>query len=615
MRKRFTQRHREIRLGRMEELIWEAAKGQSPKLYLYTSIARSHLGEVSAIIVSILISCGRLSVKDISLRTKLSVSVVKSALVSLTQLNCIVYWKDEGSKQVLYAFNEEGMEVFIHSGDIIHHISSLYGEEYAEIIQIVLSNGHVKIADYLSNLCEETKLEKQTLLFKLFTDKWLKRLQPINFSSINDIWSQVYKDVLRNIPRNSTTSEVKRVAEATERAKVKYQELMEAGQTPKDLYMTQDGLKRLNPNLVVVFNLARFRKHLRSVALTTLANSRIGSITAKVYAVALQMIEASSPDSSHEFLRISGLINDPEEEREFISSIENKLVDEKKIVFNVRDLLRVLPDTVDLRNSILTHNFLKPNQKRSASGEEPQPKKQKIKSEPVELDSVFEEMNGNEPEINGTTDNSDPHSISLLQHHLKLLSSGSNVQFVVEITPGSYTVPFKLLVDQLKQNYFETIIKSTLGPNSFRILRCIKSQKVGDEKSVANAVLLKEKAVRNEIYKLVQLNFLEIQEVPRSADRAASKTFYLFRHKQRSAYDFLASSVVFSMAEILTNIEDFKNDHKILLAKCEREDVKGREEELLLDSELKTLKGLQSREINNIGRFNRLKSIYDVFTL
>lgn len=67
------------------------------------------------------------------------------------------------------------------------------------------------------------------------------------------------------------------------------------------------------------------------------------------------------------------------------------------------------------------------------------------------------------------------------------------------------------------------------------------------------------------------------------------------------------------MADILQNIQQFKNDNKILLEKCEREDVKGNEEELLLESELKTLKNLQLREINNIGKFNRIKTLYEIF--
>lgn len=106
---------------------------------------------------------------------------------------------------------------------------------------------------------------------------------------------------------------------------------------------------------------------------------------------------------------------------------------------------------------------------------------------------------------------------------------------------------------------------------------------------------------------------IEIQEVPRSANRAASKTFYLFRHKEFSAYNFLYNSLTFCMADILLNIQQFKNDNKILLEKCEREDVKGNEEELLLESELKTLKNLQLREINNIGKFNRIKTLYEIF--
>jgi DNA-directed RNA polymerase III subunit RPC3 len=601
----------------MDDSILQHGKTQSTQSYLLTSVAKTHLGEVAAIIVSTLISYGRSTVKELSQRTKLSVKVVKTALVSLTQLNCVLYWKDEESKKVVYSFNDEGLKVFLHSGEIINFIKTKYGEDSAEIVQNILHNGNIKIADYFDDIDDkEVKLEKQTLFFKLFADKWLVRLQPINFNSVDDIWNKVYHEVLRNTPRNSTTSEVKRVAEATANAKVKFTELMEAGQSPKDLYDTKDGIKRLQPELVIKFNFPRFQKHLRTVALVNLAKSRIGTLTGKIYEAALELVESGSPDLSHHFLRISGLINDPEEERLFINSIENKLVDEKKIVFNVKDLLRVLPDDIDLTNSILMHNFVKPSMKRPMNGGEPPTKKVKTEIDDSAI-AEFKNANGIQDmeELDKNSNDSDSHSLSLLQHHLKLLSSGSNVQFLIEVTPGTYTVPFTTLTKLLKNHYFETIVKSTLGQNAFRILRCLKAQKVGDEKSIANEVLLKEKTVRNEIYKLIKLNFAEIQEVPRSADRAASKTFYLFRHKERTSYDFLRNSLTFSMAEILTNIQDFKEEHKILLSKCEREDVKDHEEELLLDSELKTLKNLQSREIDNIGRFNRLKGIYDVFSL
>ncbi|KAK6456518.1 DNA-directed RNA polymerase III subunit RPC3 [Scheffersomyces xylosifermentans] len=625
----------------MDGEIPEASKTQSPKSYLYTSITRTHLGEVASLIVSCLMSYGQLTAHDIGHRAKIPVKKVKSALVSLIQLNCVFYWRDDSSKQVFYSFNEAGILVFLHSGDIISHIKSSYGEDCAEIIQNILMNGHIRVEDYINNIeDEEQKLEKQTLFFRLFTDRWLVRLQPFNYHPIDDIWNKLYQETLKNTPRTSTTSEVKRVAEAREKTKAKFTDLMESGQSAKDLYNTQDGIKRLNPNLVITFNLSRFQKHLRTTALVSLAKSRVGILSSRIYESALRLVEAASPDLKHPFLQISGLINDPEEARFFINSLENKLVDEKKIVFNVRDLGRLLPADLDLRNSILTHNFLKPNsinnnksKKRAvpalSDDEEDRPPAKKIKSEPGEEDDSLS-RNGNGPEdmddgdhhlangngyISSLTDNSDSHSVSLIQHHLKLLSSGSGTQFLIEITPGTFTVPFASLLKQLKKYNFETLVKTTLGVHSFRVLRCLKSLKIGDEKTISNSVLLKEKTVRNELYKLVKANFLEIQEVPRSADRAASKTFYLFRHKEESSYDFLNNSLIFSMGEILTNIQNFREDHKILLEKCEREDVKGHEEELLLEFELKTLKALQNRQVNNSARFNRIKTLFEIYSL
>ncbi|RLV90938.1 DNA-directed RNA polymerase III subunit RPC3 [Spathaspora sp. JA1] len=603
----------------MDETITEAAKTQSTYSFLYTSIAQTHLGEVASCIISCLISNGRLTSKELSSRTKIPLKSIKSGLVSLVQLNCVYYWNNKG--QVHYSLNESGLWCLIHSGDILNHIKLKYGDEGAEIVQNVLTNGHVKVEDYLEQFEDlEIRLEKQTLFFKLFSDRWLVRLQPFNFSPIEDVWHEIFQECLKNTPRTTTTSEIKRVAEAKEKAKLKLTTLLESGQSPQDLYDTQDGIKKLQSHIIVTFNLSRFQKHLRTNSLVNFVESRIGFLTSKIYQAGLEIVEQNSPELRHPFLNITGLINDPEEERMFVNSLENKLVDEKKIVFNIRDVMRTLSDEVDLRNSILTHNFLKPMKKKRSldASEDSISKKVKLENgETVEIKAEQEEQDTTAEDIipNGDTDNSDPHSMTLIQHHLKLLTSGTGIQFLNEISPGTFSIPYSYLSKQIKQYNFETLIKTTLGRDSFRILRCLKSMKLADEKSIANAVLLKEKSVRTEIYHLVKANFVEIQEVPRSADRAASKTFFLFRFKSETSYKFLLNSLIYSMAELITNIQDFKSDDKILLEKCQRQDVQGHEEELLLESELKTLHALQTREINNIGKFNRIKTLYDIFSL
>lgn len=601
----------------MSAVVPDSAKTQSAKSHLYTTLAKTHLGEVAAMIVSALISNGRSTAKELSIRSKVPIKLVKSTLVSLIQLNCISYWNEEGSKQVYYSFNEIGLLIIMHSGDIIHHVKLVYGEESAEIIQNIIQVGHLKIEDYLQNIEDpEVVYNKENLILRLFTDGWLHRVQVSNFHPLDDLWNKLYQETLKNIPRSATVSEIKRVNEAKEKTKLKFSNLMEAGNSAKELYRVENGIKKMNPNLVIAFNLSRFEKHLRTDELANMAKSRVGILTSKVYECALQSIEQHSPDSKHSFLRISGLINDPEEERIFVNSIENQLVDDKKIVFNVKDLVRLIPKELDLRNSILTHNFLKPaiNPKKRVNEDASDVMPKKLKTEDGQDDlTLVDDLLENAFAFDmHKTDNSEPHSVTLINHHLKLLSS-SAIPFLIEITPGTYTVPYTELAKHVKKSNYDTLIKTTLGLDAFRILRSLKSLKLADEKTLANTVLLKEKTVRNEIFRLMNLNMIEIQEVPRSADRAASKTFYLFRHKAYSAYNFLSNSLIFCMADILLNIQQFKSDNKILLEKCEREDVKGNEEELLLDSELKTLRNLQDREIKNIGKFNRIKKLYEIF--
>lgn len=102
------------------------------------------------------------------------------------------------------------------------------------------------------------------------------------------------------------------------------------------------------------------------------------------------------------------MLNDPEEARLFQNSIENKLVDDKKIVFNVRDLLRLLPAKLDLRNSILNQNFIKtPNPKKRMVEDEIDVPSKKIKAESGDDDNIlaeFEKANVVHSEANGFMD-------------------------------------------------------------------------------------------------------------------------------------------------------------------------------------------------------------------
>ncbi|KAF8003038.1 hypothetical protein HF325_002283 [Metschnikowia pulcherrima] len=591
----------------------DALKTQSPQLFLYTCLAANHLGDAAATVISTLISYGRSTAREIGTRSRLSQKQVRSALVSLIQLNSVQYWQENGGNSapvVHYSFNPRGMDVLLHAGDILSQIKTIYGEEYAETVQNVIENGSIAVKDYMLMFEDaQVRLDKMALLVRLYSDGWLRRLQKFEFQPTEDVWNKMYQETLKQMPRLATTSEVKRVAEAKEKTKVKLSALLALGTESKDVYLVENGLQQLRPEITLTFNLSRYEKAMRSRAFVALANLRLGLVTAQIYAACCALIEQKSPDLHHAFFDIAGLIVDPEEEQMFSRLVENALVDGKQTVFSIRDVARHLSPNLDLRNSILTQNFLKPGKRSLPLADEPLAKKIKLEDGSVEVPEPAHEENFDLELENGSAD---MHLETLIAEHMRLLAGGK-IAFVFETAPGLYLIPFIQVLKSVRQFHYDALIKTTLGANALRVLKCIKQMKLVDEKAISNTVLLKDKSVKNEVYKLVTANAVEIQEVPRSADRAALKTFYLFRHKEAPSYAFVSKSLLHSMGTILSNVEQFKAEHRILLDKCEREDVKGHEEELLLESELKTLRDLQVREISNIGRFNRIKWIQFIF--
>ncbi|KAI5950722.1 RPC82 [Candida jiufengensis] len=567
----------------MDDDNFEIVKAQSPKSYLYSIIALNHLGEIASKIIITLISNGRLTSKELSIKTNLTLKSIKSSLVSLIQLSCINFWTDQIKKITYYSFNEIGILKLIHSGDILNYITQEYGNEEAEIIQNILELGHIKLEDYLKQFNDEIRIKKEKLFIKLFNDHWLKILKDYDYNDINDIWQNIYDDTMNNTPRSATISEVKRVAEVKSICKEKLIKLLET-QPNEDIYISEYGYKKLNPELILTFNLSRYQKHSRTDSYTKLAFSRIGLITSKIYEAGLKSIESNSPDLTHPFIEISDLLNLPGDVEEFKINQERNLVSDNKITFSVKDVSKYLTKNINIKNSIVTYK----EDNEDIDG----PPTKKIKLE------------------NGHNHEDEDEKLSTIKQHLQLLVTA---KLLIETSPGRYSVSFYHTSKMVQRYNFEAIIKSTLHDQAFRILRCIKQLKLADEKAISQQVLLKEKTVRNEIYQLIKANIIEIQEIPRSADRAASKTFYLFRYKEFQSYENLINCLIFDMAEVINIINEFIQENKILLDKCNRKDVQGHEEEYLLDSELQTLQILQNRQVKNIVRFNRIGSLLNIF--
>ncbi|CAI4054239.1 DNA-directed RNA polymerase III subunit C82 SKDI_16G4450 [Saccharomyces kudriavzevii IFO 1802] len=612
----------------------------NPNLFLYKELVKAHLGERASSVIGMLIALGRLSVRELVEKIDgMDVESVKTALVSLTQLRCVKFLQEtaiSGKKTTYYYYNEEGIHLLLYSGLIIDEITTQlrvsdeqeHKQLVAEIMQNVISLGSLTVQDYLSNATSESmKYTISSLFVQLCEMGYLIEISKLHYTPIEDLWQFLYDKHYKAIPRNSPLSDLKKRSQAKMNAKTDFAKIMNK---PNELsrILTVDpktSLRIVKPTVSLTTNLDRFMKGRRSKQLTNLAKTRVGSITAQVYKIALRLIEQKSP-SIIDPLTQTGLLQDLEEAKSFQDELE--LIEEKTpgLTFNAIDLARHMPVELDLRGSLITRRS-SDNKKRPTSNATAPSSYKKLKTEdgfvipPLpagiaksvqDSDNLQQEDEDNDDELD--FDMEDPHSASLINSHLKILAS-SSFPFLKETKPGVYYVPFSKLMPVLRSSVYEYTIASTLGPSAMRLSRCVRDNKLVSEKIINSTALMKEKDIRSTLASLIRYNSVEIQEVPRTVDRSASRAVFLFRCKETHSYNFMKQNLEWNMANLLFKKERLKQENSTLLRKANRDDVKGRESDLLLPSELNQLKMVNERELNVFARLSRLLSLWEVFQM
>ncbi|KAG0684659.1 RNA polymerase III subunit C82 [Pichia californica] len=406
-------------------------------------------------------------------------------------------------------------------------------------------------------------------------------------------------------------------------------------------------LRRLNGNVPLTVSFDRFLKYERDVQLVSLSKHRIGNVTAKIYNIVLKRIEKNS----REVRTIEGLVDrlvadasvgagsagsstsgyDPSTGHELMKRLE--LRDQQKgLNFGAVDILKELSlsnkyslTKDDLLGTIYDDN----DDEDDDNGGEKMSKKRKLESrfdnesykktklskiaadiktfDDEDDEEIQEEDNGFD--LNNNSENGEV--LQLILQHLKLLTIDKKISFLIETSPGNFYVPFTMLQSQIPNFQVKQIVKTIFGTSSLRILNCIEEKRLIEEKNIAKSVLMKEGDVRKIIATLTKFGLVEIQEIPRTADRSAMRGIFAFKINKnyQRGKKILSKCLMFNMGEVLDQMEQVKMENKILLDKISREDVRGREVELLLGSELNQLKTVIESEKIGLAKFIRLRSM------
>ncbi|ODV63060.1 DNA-directed RNA polymerase III subunit C82 ASCRUDRAFT_31291 [Ascoidea rubescens DSM 1968] len=622
----------------------------SPQASLFTTLVKNSLGSNASIIISILYSYGKSTINFLISKSKLNKKLVKSILVSLIQLSITTYWTDESSKQTYYFLNQEGLLVLLYSGDIITHIKNYYQDDLpAEIIQNILNYGNLTLDNYLqTNMKNREKSSLIEFYFnKLIFDGFLMPINSNYFKNKFELYDQIYKKKLVTVFTNkSTLSIAKQKIQILKETDFEFESYFLIDNSSifleNDRFMMRNNdynkkiHKRINGNTSFKFNLKRYLKTVRSTHLIKLVNQYLGELPSKIYEKILFKVEKNSPNCFNyefnnylndiEFLSNNSKIdvtNDGSKLMEnYLNYVRQEYEDNSKNYFNFNDILNLVKsDNLDLSDSI-NLNFKKKKRQTSKIGKNDAKasSKRKINTKNDGEDDGYNDYEEDDDDDDFDDDFDDievdgkQSQSGLLNQHLKILANHS-IPFLVEKTSGKYYIPFSKLIPILKEKIYLYVIKSSVDLNCFKILNCIICERLVEDKRLMNLTLIDEKTLRICINKLFKLQAICIQEIPKTAHREASREVFAYRFNNKNCYEILGNNFIYESYLIFQNLEKMREKNSILLSKVNRDDVKGQEEELLLANELNQLKWLKERELNCVGRINRARSLWDVFSI
>jgi DNA-directed RNA polymerase III subunit RPC3 len=194
------------------------------------------------------------------------------------------------------------------------------------------------------------------------------------------------------------------------------------------------------------------------------------------------------------------------------------------------------------------------------------------------------------------------HLEILCQEPYRLLSHSSEY-------PERYVVEYASLSVHLRNAEVFRIVSSRFGKHSVRIVRVLLDKGKLDEKYLQEIVLMSAKELRQALAMLQQAGFLELQEVPREAQRQPSRTMYLWFYDADRVRNMLIEDTYTCMARCMQRMRVERDKVKPTIEKTERSDVKGQEEKLLAKAELQVLRAWRRKEEWLLGEIGRLDEL------
>ncbi|RAK80448.1 putative DNA directed RNA polymerase III subunit Rpc82 [Aspergillus fijiensis CBS 313.89] len=218
--------------------------------------------------------------------------------------------------------------------------------------------------------------------------------------------------------------------------------------------------------------------------------------------------------------------------------------------------------------------------------------------------------------VNGAShqDSDAPSRTYEIDQHLSLLSQPPYNLTSKRVVSGliTWTVEFRHLARKLRHLELERVIEARYGDVALRVIRVLHAKGKLDEKRLQEISLLPFKDLRQVLASMQSGGFVDLQEVPRDAQRQPSRTIYLWFYDPDRIRDSILEDTYKAMSRCMQRLRFERSRLKEFLEKTERSDVKGNEERYLSPAELTLLGQWRSKEALLLGEITRLDEMVAV---
>ncbi|KAJ5405502.1 hypothetical protein N7465_006786 [Penicillium sp. CMV-2018d] len=626
-------------------------------------LIEDNFGELFARIFTVLQRYERLTLPRLKFYARLTDRQLHHGLSAMIQHHLIYHFTSLDDGNTYYEANPQAAYSLVRSGKILQLVENRLGEYAAQVLEAIMMLGHSSIA-HLETL-PELKSKRQRIpngtghdeikpeqdeeneedsaapngdhvvsekpvrlhptLKSLASHGYIHRLREAHFQSPNDNWLDASR-IIASRPDVKLMKGKQQAAEIEEKAKDMVKERTEGDLTRGLIYNgVPQGAKRkrdhgnsesnkqapngtngvnghhvgdeeeedndwsededgvdsmpMDSNLIVRVNYEKLDVALRNTRFLELAEQDAPSASVEIYDCLLRRIEYQTARcrDSYEIPR------EGEEGEQYSAPIQ------------LSSIVEDVDPHLDLTGCI---GPMEPSTVLNKRGKRP-------------LDDDTNGVNGDEHE----DEPSEQNRAYEIDQHLGILSQpplNLTTKHVISGLP-TWRVAFRGLSRKLRHLELERMIESRYGDVALRVVRVLHSKGKLDEKRLQEISLLPFKDLRQTLASMQTGGFVDLQEVPRDAQRQPSKTIYLWYYDPDRVCSSILEDTYKAMSRCLQRIKFERTRERDFLEKTERTDVKGHEEEFLSEAELEHLRNWKAKEALLLAEVSRLDDMVAVF--